>query len=158
MSFFIVLNLFLAMIWSALLGSFSPTTMLSGYLIGFLVLFVSRRALPKSSYFKKVYQALGFVLFFMWELVIASLRVTMDVLSPRHHMCPRVIAYPLEARTQVEIVLLSNLLTLTPGSLSLDISSNQRILYVHAIYAEDKVKAIMDLRRLEERLLSLLRE
>jgi multicomponent Na+:H+ antiporter subunit E len=157
MNFYIILNLFLALIWAALLGSFNPTNLLAGFLIGFLVLLLSRRALPRSNYFSKVFQAVGFLLFFIWELLLASLRVANDVLTLRHRMSPRVIAFPLQAKTQVEIVLLSNLLTLTPGSLSLDVSSDHSVLYVHAMYAEDEEEAIQDLRRLESRLLDLLR-
>jgi multicomponent Na+:H+ antiporter subunit E len=157
MSLYIILNLFLALIWAALLGSFSPTNMLAGFLIGFLVLFLSRRALPSSNYFNKVFQAIGFALFFIWELLIASLRVAIDVLSPRPQMHPRVISFHIKAHTQVEIMLLSILLTLTPGSLSLDISSDQKVLYVHAIYAEDAEEPIEGWRQLEKRLLELLR-
>jgi multicomponent Na+:H+ antiporter subunit E len=72
-------------------------------------------------------------------------------------MRPRVIAYLMDAHTEVEIVLLSNLLTLTPGSLSLDVSSDRKVLYIHVIYAEDEEKAINGLRRLEKKLLDLLR-
>jgi len=132
MSFYIIINLFLALAWAALLGSFSPQNLLFGYLLGFLVLFLSRRALPQSKYFE-------------------------NVLSPKHHMRPRVIAYKMKANTQAEIVLLSNLLTLTPGSLSLDVSSDQTVLYVHSIYAEDEEKAISGLQQLEDKLLDLLR-
>lgn len=157
MSFYILINLFLAMTWVALLGSFTPGNVLIGFLIGYLVLFLSRRALPPSTYFEKVYKAIGFTLFFIWELVVASLRVAIDVISPRHHMQPRVIAYPMEAHSQAEIILLSNLLTLTPGSLSLDVSSDRKVLYVHVIYAENEEQAIASLRRLERKLLDLLR-
>lgn len=157
MSYYIIINLFLALAWAAFLGDFSPQNLLVGFILGYLVLFLSRRALPKSKYFEKVTKALGFVLFFIWELLIASLRVAMDVLSPRHNMRPRVIAYNMEARSKAEIVLLSNLFTLTPGSLTLDVSSDNTVLYIHAIYAEDKDKAIEGLRRLEKRLLDLLR-
>ena len=121
------------------------------------MLFLSRRALPQSKYFEKVTKAIGFMLFFIWELLLASLRVASDVLSPKLNMRPRVIAYKMEARTKAEIVLLSNLFTLTPGSLSLDVSSDNTVLYIHAIYAEDKEKAIESLRRLEKKLLDLLR-
>ena len=157
MSFYIIINLFLALAWAALLGSFSPENLLIGYALGYLVLLLSRRALPRSKYFEKVTKAIGFVLFFIWELLIASLRVAIDVLSPKHNMRPRVIAYQMKARTKAEIVLLSNLFTLTPGSLSLDISADNKVMYIHAIYAEDKEKAIKDLQRLEKRLLDLLR-
>ncbi|MBA3075531.1 MAG: Na+/H+ antiporter subunit E [Anaerolineae bacterium] len=157
MSFYIIINLFLALAWAALLGSFSPQNLLFGYLLGFLVLFLSRRALPQSKYFEKVPKGVVFFLFFLWELLKASIRVAIDVLSPKHHMRPRVIAYKMKANTQAEIVLLSNLLTLTPGSLSLDVSSDHTVLYVHSIYAEDEEKAISGLQQLEDKLLDLLR-
>ena len=66
-----------------------------------------------------------------------------DVIPPRAR--PRlsaavqiagVIAIPLEARTDAEIVLLANLITLTPGTLSLDISADRKVLYVHAMYID----------------------
>jgi multicomponent Na+:H+ antiporter subunit E len=157
MSFYIITNLFLALAWAAFLGSFSPENLLVGFALGYLVLFLSRRALPASKYFEKVYKAVGFILFFIWELIIASIKVAIDVLSPKHHMRPRVIAFEMDARTPAEIVLLSNLLTLTPGSLSLDVSSDHNVLFVHAIYAEDEEKAINGMRKLEKKLLDLLR-
>ena len=119
MSFYIIINLFLALVWAAFLGDFSPQNLLVGSVLGYLVLVLSRRALPQSKYFEKVTKAIVFVLFFIWELLLASLRVASDVLSPKLNMRPRVIAYKMEARTKAEIVLLSNLFTLTPGSLSL---------------------------------------
>ncbi|MBU2610128.1 MAG: Na+/H+ antiporter subunit E [Chloroflexi bacterium] len=151
------MNIFLAFIWAALLGHFSPANMLTGFAIGYFVLFIARRSLPSSSYFGKVYQAIVFVLFFLMELLLANLRVAADVLTLQHHMRPRVLAFPMEARSEAEIILLSSLITLTPGTLSLDVSSNRRVLYVHVMYAADEEKAKQELRRLEKRLLDLLR-
>ena len=48
-----------------------------------------------------------------------------------------IVAIPLAAKTDVEITLLANLLTLTPGSVSLDVSSDRRFLYLHAMYIDD---------------------
>jgi multicomponent Na+:H+ antiporter subunit E len=75
--------------------------------------------------------------FFLWELVLANLRVAFDVLTPRHRMRPGIIAVPLAARSDLEITLFANLISLTPGSLSLDVSDDRRVLYVHATYLED---------------------
>lgn len=52
------------------------------------------------------------------------------------HVCPGVVAIPLDARTDVEIALLANLITLTPGSVTLDLSEDRRVLYVHAMYID----------------------
>jgi multicomponent Na+:H+ antiporter subunit E len=57
-------------------------------------------------------------------------------LAPASYVCPGVIAIPLDARTDAEITLLANLITLTPGSVSLDLSEDRRVLYVHAMYID----------------------
>jgi multicomponent Na+:H+ antiporter subunit E len=57
-------------------------------------------------------------------------------LAPVSYVCPGVVAIPLDARTDAEITMLANLITLTPGSVSLDISDDRRFLYVHAMYID----------------------
>jgi multicomponent Na+:H+ antiporter subunit E len=57
-------------------------------------------------------------------------------LATESYVCPGVIAIPLDARTDAEITLLANLITLTPGSVSLDLSEDRRVLYVHAMYID----------------------
>jgi multicomponent Na+:H+ antiporter subunit E len=70
-------------------------------------------------------------------MLLANLRVAYDVATPRHHMRPGIIALPLDAITDVEITLLANLIALTPGSLSLEVSADHSVLYVHAMYIDD---------------------
>jgi multicomponent Na+:H+ antiporter subunit E len=57
-------------------------------------------------------------------------------LAAESYVCPGVVAIPLDARTDTEITLLANLITLTPGSVSLDLSEDRRVLYVHAMYID----------------------
>ncbi|MFH1907602.1 MAG: Na+/H+ antiporter subunit E [Chloroflexota bacterium] len=155
---YFVLNLGLALAWAALTGEFSPANLLIGFGLGYLILLAARRALGPSSYFGKVRQAMGFALFFLWELLLANLRVAYDVLTPRHHMQPRVIAVPLDAQTDAEITALANLISLTPGTLSLDVSSDRRVLYIHVMYASDAEAVRREIKDgLEQRLLALVR-
>ncbi|MBE0409374.1 MAG: Na+/H+ antiporter subunit E [Anaerolineales bacterium] len=132
-----VWNLILALIWVAATGNFSFINLFIGFLIGFLVLVFTRRIVGSPEYFIKVGQVLGLGLFFIWELILANLRVAHDVITPRHYMRPGVLAIPLDAQTDLEITMLSNLITLTPGTLSLDISVDRRVLYLHAMYIDD---------------------
>lgn len=87
--------------------------------------------------FRRVPALLRFVLFFLWELWLANLRVARDVLTPGYSMRPAVLAVALTARTDLEITLLANLISLTPGTLSLDVSTDRRMLYIHAMYVDD---------------------
>jgi multicomponent Na+:H+ antiporter subunit E len=77
-----------------------------------------------------------FALFYLGEMVLSNLRLAHDLMTPRYSMRPGVIAVPLDAETDVEITLLANLITLTPGSVSLDLSPDRRVLYVHVMYID----------------------
>ena len=134
MSYFFM-NIVLALSWGALTGNFKPANLLIGFVLGYGALFIIRRALEPSDYFVKVRQVIRFVLFFLWELILANLRVAYDVLTPGFHMQPRVIGIPLEARTDAEIMALTYFINLTPGSVVLDISTDRSTMFIHAMYA-----------------------
>lgn len=81
-------------------------------------------------------------------------------LAAESYVTPGVIGIPLDARTDIEIALLANLITLTPGSVTLDLSEDRLVLYVHAMYidggdVEAYRRAVKD--GLERRVLELLR-
>ena len=81
-----------------------------------------------------------------------------DVVTPKFYMTPGIVRVPLEAETNLEITLLANLITLTPGTLSLDVSDDRKVLYVHAMYLKDKQAFIDDIKNgFEKRLLEILR-
>jgi multicomponent Na+:H+ antiporter subunit E len=131
-----VLNVLLALAWGALTGSFAPASLLVGFILSYLLLWFTQPVAGPSVYFEKLPLAIGFLLFFSWELLKSSLRVAYDVLTPRHHMNPGVIGVPLDAASEGEVTILANLISLTPGTLSLDVSPDRRILYIHAMYID----------------------
>ena len=130
-------NTLLAVVWAAITGNFAPGNMVLGFALGFLVLFVARRVSGSADYARRLMQALGLAAYFLWELILSNLRVAADVLRPTRRLRPGVIAIPLDARTDAEIVLLANLITVTPGSLSLDVSADRQTLYLHVMHFAD---------------------
>ena len=84
-----------------------------------------------------VLRAVAFLAFYLWGLLISSLRVAHDVLTPTFHMRPRIIDIPLDVKSDGEITLLANLVSLSPGSLTLDVLPDRRSLRVHVMYADD---------------------
>lgn len=78
-----------------------------------------------------------FLLFYIREVVAANLRIAYDIISPRYRIKPGIIAIPLDVADDWELLLLNNLLTMTPGTLSLDISTDRRFIYIHAMYVDD---------------------
>lgn len=153
-------NLLLALAWMVSTGLFTVANFLAGLVLGYLILLFAQRALGPSKYFAKVPQVARFALFYVWQMILANARVAYDVATVTHHMRPGVITVPLDARTDAEITLLANLITLTPGTLSLDLSADRRVLYVHAMYidndnVEEARRQIKD--GLERRVLEVLR-
>lgn len=159
MSLFLI-NLLLALLWAAVTGSFTLPNLVAGFLVGYLILFLVRPALGPTQYHAQFWRALQFSAFYVKELFLSSFRVARAALAPRLEVDPGVIALPLDAQTDVEITLLANLISLTPGTLSLDISRDRRVLYIHAMDIErrdvDGLRTFLKL-SMERRVLRLVR-
>jgi multicomponent Na+:H+ antiporter subunit E len=130
-------NILLAVVWAAITGDFAPGNLVLGFGLGFLVLFFNRRVTGSADYARRLMQAIILLAYFLWELLLSNLRVATDVLRPTLRLRPGVIAIPLDARSDVEIVLLANFITVTPGSLSLDVSADRQTLYLHVMHLDD---------------------
>jgi len=153
-----LMNLLLTFVWAALTGKFSYGNFIFGFALSYLILWVLTRDQLKSSYFKRVPNVLGFLVFFIAELVKANIQVAYDVITPRNYMLPGIVAIPLDAETDLEITMLANFISLTPGTLSLDVSDDKKTLYVHAMYLPDKERFIAEIKNgFERRLLDILR-
>ena len=151
-------NISLAFIWAAVTGRFNLSNVVVGMLVGYGVLFVAQPLMGPSNYFRRIHHALGFAGFYIWQLIISNLRVAYDVLTPRARARPGVLAIPLNAKSDEEITLLANLITLTPGSVSLDVSSDRRFLYLHAMYIDDVDQYRESIKKsFEQRVLEVLR-
>lgn len=151
----LLLNLLLALAWMALTGQFDPFNFFVGFVIGYLLLRLLRPPEASLAYFGRGWLILRFVLFYLKELFQANLRMAMAVLSPKLNFTPAVVAIPLESRSDLAVTLLSNLITLTPGSLTLDISSDCSVLYVHTMHADDIDQFRSQIKSLESRVLEV---
>lgn len=130
-------NILLGLVWAVLTGEFTLLNLAIGLVLGALVMGFVQRESGSPHYLVKMRQIAGLGLFFLWELILSNLRVAYDVVTPHHHMRPGIVAIPLDAKTDAEITLLANLITLTPGTLSLVVSAERHVLYVHSMYIED---------------------
>jgi len=153
-----LLNILLAIAWMLLSGEVTAENFIEGLIVGYLILWISKSALGGSKYFKKIPKAISFFFYFIKELIVANLKVAFDIITPKDYMKPGIVAVPLNAETDMEITLLANLITLTPGTLSLDVSKDKKVLYIHTLYLEDIEKFRSDIKNgMEKRLLEVLR-
>lgn len=105
----------------------------------------------------RIGRMLSFIAYFLGQLIIANLRVAWEVLTPRHGMRAGIIAVPTRARSDLEVVTLANLISLTPGTLTLEVTDDRSLLYVHSLYVDSPEEFRRQIGRLEDRMLRALR-
>jgi multicomponent Na+:H+ antiporter subunit E len=132
-----LLNIFLALAWAALIGEFTPLNVLAGAVLGYLMMWIVQDVADSKQYVRKVPRVIALALFFFKELLVANLMVASTVIANRPKLNPGIIAVPLDVKSDIEITLLANMITLTPGTWSLDVTPDKRILYVHIMHIED---------------------
>ncbi|UOM34344.1 Na+/H+ antiporter subunit E [Acuticoccus sp. I52.16.1] len=140
----ILLNVFLAFAWVGMTGHFGFANLAFGFVLGGLALAMIRNETGTSHHFLRALLAVRLALIFVFELIKSSVNVAAIVLSPSRELQPAIIAYPLDVMSPAEITLLANMITLTPGTLSVDVSDDQSTLYIHAIDAPDPEAVVRD--------------
>ena len=152
----IVLNIVLALIWCMLQEKLSVTEFIIGAILGYGIIFMLKRVLdddkevrrPSSlgASFSLVLRVFFYMIIFIKEVIKANLKVAKIVLSPQLKITPGIIAYKMDLKTDPGITLLANSITLTPGTLSVDISKDRKTLYIHALHIEDAAELEQSIR------------
>ncbi|NSZ62280.1 Na+/H+ antiporter subunit E [Agrobacterium tumefaciens] len=146
MSRYILLLLFVG-VWLAVSGSVTPANILFGLIVSALALGLIRHQIPKGGRHRlRPLRVLSLLLLFFKELALSAWKVAVMVTRPKLDVQPGIFAYPLRLTTDFEITLLANLITLTPGTLSVDVSEDKTTLYVHAIDCSNIETAKNDIR------------
>jgi multicomponent Na+:H+ antiporter subunit E len=133
----IVIHLLLALAWTAVTGSFTPANFVLGFVLAGFCLWLVRAESGLMAYIVRTRRAAGLAWLFLIELIKSAWSVARIVARRNMNLAPGIVAYPLRVQSDVEIALLANLITLTPGTLSVDVSQDRSVLYIHAIDCSD---------------------
>ena len=95
--------------------------------------------------------------YFLYELVWANARLAWDVITPGLPSTAGIIQVPTDARTSAEIFLVANAISMTPGTLTLEVDAEEHALFVHTLYADDRSKFLDQILGLERVLLRAVR-
>ncbi len=147
-----LLNLLLTIVYVFLTADTSTPNVLMGFGIGFLVISLAGLTTPGPSYPGKVWRLLRFGVYFVKILVQANLKIAWECITPGLSQTPRIIRHDVSDLTDGQLTVLANSITLTPGTLVVDVSDDHKWLYVHCMYAQERAAAVADLRALHERL------
>ncbi|PKG23635.1 Na+/H+ antiporter subunit E [Niallia nealsonii] len=142
MAFQLLLNVFLAFVWMFLKGSTEADTFIIGYIIGLLLIFLTRRFFTGRFYLYRIVSILKLLFIFIKELILANYAVFKSIIRPNAKLTPGIFAMKTVLTADWQITILSNLITLTPGTLVVDISEDNSTLYIHAMDISNKEATI----------------
>ena len=110
----------------------------------------------RANYLAQMIRFCLYTIYFFKIIVKVNIQVAIEVITPGFNMTPRIIRYPVEGLTDIQITTLANSITLTPGTLSADVDDNDpkgKCLYIHCMYAKNRNEAVRELDELKTRLL-----
>lgn len=151
MSLQVLLNFFLALVWMFMTVSFTPSGFVIGFLIGLGIIILMRRFFSKRLYILRVWALISLFLLFLRELFMSSIQVLSIVIRPNMNIKPAIFEMETELSNDWQVTLLSALITLTPGTLVIGISEDQKRLYIHALDFEDIDSAVSSIKNTFER-------
>ncbi|UJW76503.1 Na+/H+ antiporter subunit E [Rhizobium sp. SL42] len=144
MSLFAI-SVIMTAIWAAVSESAALHNLLLGFVLSLVILSLLREQLLDGAPPNRTLRILSLVWLFLVELAKSAWKVAVMVTRPKLDVKPGIFAYPLTVTSDLEITLLANLITLTPGTLSVDVSDDRKTLYVHAIDCADPDAARLDI-------------
>ena len=95
----------------------------------------------------RVLRLLVFIVYYLKELLLSSLYVAYDIITPKSLMRPGFVEVPIDLKNDTAIIALANLISMTPGSLTVDMTPDRKKIYIHAMYLHDKDKFIQKIKR-----------
>lgn len=132
----LLLNVLLAFTWAGLVGSFTLPSLMTGFLVGAFVVGITDARLG-GGYLRWWIRVVRFAGFYGKEVLVSNVKVLRTILDPRAAIDPAFVAVDLEDLTDAEVTMLANLLAMTPGTLAVDLSEDDRVLHVHAMFVRD---------------------
>lgn len=146
------LALWLVLVWLALWEDLSPANLLIGGALAFVLVSAAPSIGPTRSPTLRPVATLRFLLAFAWEVVVANAEVAWQVVNPRNEIREAIVAVPLRQSSSLLTTLVANAVTLTPGTLTLEVerTGEDVTLYVHVLRLGTAEEVRADVLRFEE--------
>jgi multicomponent K+:H+ antiporter subunit E len=144
-------SLALVLLWLMLNNSLDPGHVVLGAAIGWAVPLATRRFWPESVGLRRPGRALAFIGLVTFDIVVANLRVARAVLGPVRRLRPGFAEVPVDLTSDFAITLLAQTITLTPGTISADLSPDRRRLVVHYLDEADPAAVVATIKQRYER-------
>lgn len=145
------LALVLVAVWMLLIGELSIAHLLLAILLAALVPRFSERLRERRGMPGNPRVMLRLMLVVLHDIVVSNLQVARLILGPESRIQPGFVWIPLDLRNLYGITALASIITMTPGTLSCDLTADKRYLLVHCLNLEDAEAMIAQIKTRYER-------
>lgn len=143
----LLFELLSAVIWVTLTKNNTFFNFLSGFVLADVVLWFISSATRRKSFLQRVYPYVPFFLYFLKEYIASNIKIIREIWTPGFSFRPGIIAVPLQPRmNDLQIVCLANMITLTPGTFTMDVAQDHKCLYVHNMYIDTVQKSVDEIK------------
>jgi multicomponent K+:H+ antiporter subunit E len=146
-----LLSLSLWGVWLLLGNTLAPAQILLGGLLALALPLFTVRFWPDRPRLRRPLKIFAYILVLLWDITVANLTVARLILHPTRRLRPAFFHLPLDLCNDFAIVVLANTISLTPGTVSADLSLDRRSLLIHALDVDDVEQAIAQIKHRYER-------
>lgn len=140
-------SLLIFLVWLLLNSSVSAGNVILGLILAFAIPLLTNLFQQHRSRMVRPDLAMVYIGYLIWDIIKSNLEVIRLVLGPMSHLKPGMIAVPLDIRETLPITMLANTITLTPGTVSAEVSADKQYLYVHCLHLEDEAARIAEIKQ-----------
>lgn len=105
---------------------------------------------------KKTYYIVEFVLFYFFKLVQSNIYIAYDILTPNLKSSPGIMKVPLNISSDFGLLVFTNLLSMTPGTLTIDISKDKKEILIHVLYSKNKEAVMFEMGQVQQKIKKIL--
>jgi len=144
------IGVWLAVVWVVLWGEVTFANAVTGIVMGAAIVLALPPARRPRTLVLRPWATTRFLAVFAWKLVEASAVVAWEVVTPRNRIKEGIVAIPIVSESDVVTAIVADAISLTPGSLTIEVDADHGVLYVHVLHLHDVEEVRADVRRLED--------
>lgn len=141
------LSVFMLLLWLLLVNEVSSGQIVLGAILAWAIPYLTQGFWPESMTVRRPLVALKFIMVVLWDIVIANVNLVVLILGPGKRLQPAFMYLPLDIEQEFTITLLASTISLTPGTVSADLSMDGRYLLVHSLHVTDINAAVTQIKQ-----------
>lgn len=141
------LSISVAVVWLLLVNSLAPAHLLTAAILGLLLPSIAQRLRSEHAGLRKPRIAARLAGIVLWDIIMSNIEVARRILGPESALTPAFVWVPLDLTNSHAITTLAGIITMTPGTLSADLTEDRKFLLVHCFNLADAEAQILQIKQ-----------